>query len=316
MLKVDLPKIDYPQIKLIGVGNMGCDAVNYMFSKGIYGAEYLVCSSDKEALDSSQVADKIYIENAITDDIYITEKTRKSYKNEILASFTNSTNALVVVADLSEFITSGLSSDFSQIKEEIKSDEVYDAKILCIGLITLNKNKDNDKEISILQQCFDTILLFPDDEPLYSNHPYFTSQENIFHYQIYKASCCIIENFTVKWYVCTNFKDLYEIMKNKGGLAYMGIGIADEDNHPLRAAEMAISSLLSQNLHNSKAKKAIILVTTSDYDILIDECYECLHYIENELIDDVFILYNLGSDKNLGKRTEITVIVCDIEENL
>jgi cell division protein FtsZ len=310
MLKVDPPKNDYPKVKLIGVGNMGCDIVNYLFTKGIYGTEFLVCNSDEKTLNASPVIDKIHIENTFSIDSKLNEKGRKSYKNEILSFFTRLTNALIVVAELSEYENSGISSDVRQIKEEFIVNDINKEKILCIGLILSEKNEANKHSISKLQNSFDSLLLFSECDFSQSEHPYYNSKENILHYFLHKASSCIIETFTIQGFVCTDFRDLYYMMKNKGRIGFMGIGIAETDKSILKAVEMAFQSLLMKGTDLKTIKKILLSFNTKDYGITIPEVCECTDFIQKRTSKNAVIMWGAGLDNNLEDKNEITIIIC------
>jgi len=314
MLKVNLPKADYPKVKLIGIGNQGCNAVNYMFTKGIYGTEFLVCNSDEKVLDSISVIDKIHIENTASNEIKLNEKARNSYKNEILRFFTKSTNALIVVAELSEYENFGISSTFRQIKEEFIVNDINKEKILCIGLIISDNNESKKYTISNLQNSFDSLLLFSEDDFSQSKHPYYNSQENNLHYFLHKISSCIIETFTIKGYVCTDFRDLYYMMKNKGCIGYIGIGITEGKNSIIHAVEMALQSLLMKGTDLKTIKKILLSFNTKDYGITIPEVEECTDFIDNITSKDAVIMWGAGLDADLIDKTEIILIACDFKK--
>ena len=60
-LSFDLPKNQSNVIKVIGVGGGGSNAINYMFSKGIKGVDYVVCNTDAQALENSSVPNKVQL---------------------------------------------------------------------------------------------------------------------------------------------------------------------------------------------------------------------------------------------------------------
>jgi hypothetical protein len=60
-IKFDLPKHKSNVIKVIGIGGGGSNAVNYMYREGIKGVDFVICNTDRQALENSPVPNKIQL---------------------------------------------------------------------------------------------------------------------------------------------------------------------------------------------------------------------------------------------------------------
>lgn len=66
-MEFDIPKENSSDIKVIGVGGGGSNAVNHMFNQGIEGVDFIICNTDRQALDLSPVPYKIQLGKELTD---------------------------------------------------------------------------------------------------------------------------------------------------------------------------------------------------------------------------------------------------------
>ena len=96
-LSFDLPKNQSNVIKVIGVGGGGSNAINHMYSKGIKGVDYVVCNTDAQALESSNVPNKIQLGVNLTEGLgaganpIVGEKAAIENLNEIKSMLENNT---------------------------------------------------------------------------------------------------------------------------------------------------------------------------------------------------------------------------------
>ena len=103
-LSFDLPKNQSNVIKVIGVGGGGSNAINHMYSKGIKGVDYVVCNTDAQALESSNVPNKIQLGVNLTEGLgaganpIVGEKAAIENLNEIKSMLENNTKMVFITA--------------------------------------------------------------------------------------------------------------------------------------------------------------------------------------------------------------------------
>ena len=105
-LSFDLPKNQSNVIKVIGVGGGGSNAINYMYSKGIKGVDYVVCNTDAQALENSNVPNKIQLGVNLTEGLgaganpIVGEKAAIENLNEIKSMLENNTKMVFITAGM------------------------------------------------------------------------------------------------------------------------------------------------------------------------------------------------------------------------
>ena len=105
-LSFDLPKNQSNVIKVIGVGGGGSNAINHMYSKGIKGVDYVVCNTDAQALENSNVPNKIQLGVNLTEGLgagantIVGEKAAIENLNEIKGMLENNTKMVFITAGM------------------------------------------------------------------------------------------------------------------------------------------------------------------------------------------------------------------------
>jgi cell division protein FtsZ len=105
-LSFDLPKNQSNVIKVIGVGGGGSNAINHMYSKGIKGVDYVVCNTDAQALENSNVPNKIQLGVNLTEGLgaganpIVGEKAAIENLNEIKSMLENNTKMVFITAGM------------------------------------------------------------------------------------------------------------------------------------------------------------------------------------------------------------------------
>lgn len=105
-LSFDLPKNQSNVIKVIGVGGGGSNAINYMFSKGIKGVDYVVCNTDAQALENSSVPNKVQLGVNLTEgmgagaDPSVGEKAAIENLNELREMLEKNTKMVFITAGM------------------------------------------------------------------------------------------------------------------------------------------------------------------------------------------------------------------------
>lgn len=327
MLKFDLPKAQSSIIKVIGVGGGGSNAVNYMYKKGIKDVDFIVCNTDAQALEASEIPTKIQLGKGLgAGNIpQVAEKAAMEKAEEIKAILEKNTQMLFITAGMGGGTGTGAAPVIAELAKQIDLPDQQENKILTVAIVTLpfsfegkKRREQAEKGIEQLKKYVDAILVINNDKLRdFGNLPMsqaFEKADNV----LTTAAKGIAEIITVKALVNIDFRDVNTVMKNSG-VALMGSGIAGGENRAYQAIEMAINSpLLNDN--NIKGAKNILLYFASsfDHEITMDEITEITDYIGNEAGEDVNVIWGAGYDDNLGENLSITLIATgfDKQENL
>ena len=134
-LSFDLPKNQSNVIKVVGVGGGGSNAINHMYSKGIKGVDYVVCNTDAQALENSNVPNKIQLGVNLTEGLgaganpIVGEKAAIENLNEIKSMLENNTKMV--------FITAGMGGGTGTGAAPIISKLAMEMNILTVGIVTM-----------------------------------------------------------------------------------------------------------------------------------------------------------------------------------
>ena len=251
-------------IKVIGVGGGGCNAVNYMFREKVEGCSFIVCNTDRQALDGSPVPVKIHIgDNALgagTDPA----KGRKA------ALEAHDRIDKVVLGEETQmlFITAGMGGGTGTGAAPIIAKMAKDKGILTVGVVTLPFENEGDNAMSRaidgiheLVKNVDSLLII-NNEKLYDFfgshlvHEAFPKADEV----LATAVKGITEIISRPGYINVDFEDIKTMMRNRG-MALMGCGTGTGKNRIDDAVKGALQSPLLNDFDLKTAKSLLINIT-------------------------------------------------------
>ena len=163
-MEFDLPKGTTSIIKVIGVGGGGSNAVNHMFDQEIKGVDFIVCNTDRQALDISPVPYKIQLGPSLTEGRgagAIPEIGRNAAVEnieDIRALLSNGTKMVFVTAGMGGGTGTGAAPVIAQVAKELS--------ILTVGIVTVpfafegrRRRQQAEEGLDVMRQCVDTLLV-------------------------------------------------------------------------------------------------------------------------------------------------------------
>ncbi len=317
-LQFDLPKDQSSIIKVIGVGGGGSNAVNHMFEQGIIGVNFVIGNTDQQALECSQVPNKIQLGPKLTQGLgagsnpecgmQSTEESIEEIK-EILSK-----NTKMV------FVTAGMGGGTGTGGAPVVARVAREMGILTVGIVTTpfsfeGKRKYNQalEGIAKLKEHVDTILVISNDKirEMYGN----ARQSDAFNHAnniLSMAAKSISEIITVPGYINVDFADVKYVMMN-GGAAIMGAASAEGERRALKAVQGALNSPLLNDNDIRGAKRILVNISSGpDEQVTIDEITEINEYIQ-EVAKDTDIIFGTCDDPNMGSKLSVTIIATGFE---
>ena len=310
-------------IKVIGVGGGGCNAVNYMYRQKIEGCTFIVCNTDRQALDKCDVPVKIQLgDDGLGAGTNPTEGRNAALnsQDEIEKILDNNTKML--------FITAGMGGGTGTGAAPVIAAMAKKKGILTVGVVTLpfryQGNETLSKAIdgiSELENNVDSLLII-DNEKLFEVYGDLLIQEAFPKADEVLATAVrgITEIIKKRGHINVDFKDVSTMMKNdnRGGSRYalMGCGTGTGKNRIEDAVRTALESPLLNDFDLNTAQKVLINVTTGDNQ-------EGLTMSQYREVSDMIKKYT-GNAENFksglvfdetpefGDRVNITVIVTGI----
>lgn len=258
-------------IKVIGVGGGGCNAVNYMYNQKIEGCTFIVCNTDRQALDKCDVPVKIQLgDEGLGAGTNPTEGRNAALnsQDEIEKILDKDTKML--------FITAGMGGGTGTGAAPVIASMAKKKGILTVGVVTIPfRNQGNETMskaldgITELENNVDSLLII-DNEKLFDVYGDLLIQEAFPKADEVLATAVrgITEIIKKRGYINVDFKDVSTMMKNdnRGGSRYalMGCGSGTGKNRIEDAVRSALESPLLNDFDLNTAQKVLINVTTGD----------------------------------------------------
>ena len=310
----DIPSQSRSIIKVIGVGGGGSNAVKHMHKQGIKDVEFIICNTDRQALESSTVPNKLQIGVDLTEGLGAGAKPERGRqaalesREQIRELLSNGTKMLFITAGMGGGTGTGAAPVIAQVAQELN--------ILTVGIVTApflfegKKKRDQAEQgIKELSEHCDTVLVILNDKlrQLYGNLTMgqaFAKADTV----LTTAAKSIAEIITVTSDVNVDFEDVKTVMKDSGA-AVMGSSITEGENRARRAAEEALNSPLLNNTDIKGAQRILLSIMSGDQaELEMDELSEITEYIQDKAGEDAEMIFGHGTDETLGQSIRVTVI--------
>ena len=310
---VDLPKEKSSIIKVIGVGGGGGNAVNFMFTEGINGVDFIICNTDQQVLESSPIPNKIRIGDNLTEgrgagsNPEVGKLAAEESLEEIIEALGVNTQMV--------FVTAGMGGGTGTGAAPVIAKAAKDLGILTVGIVTTpfifegSKRKlAAEKGIEELREQVDSLLIISNDriKEMYGNLPIskaFQYADNV----LSTAAKGIAEIITIAGSINVDFEDVKTAMKNSG-VSILGNGLAEGQDRAKRAAELALNSPLLNDNKILGANDLLVNISYGAEEASMDEYALINEYLQGEAGMDANLKCGLCYDEALGNKISVTVI--------
>lgn len=305
------------EIKVIGVGGGGSNAVNRMIAASLAGVEFISANTDAQALARSDAKIKIQLGDKLTKGLgaganYEVGKKAAEEDRERIAEALDGADMVFITAGMGGGTGTGAAPIVAEVAKEVGA--------LTVAVVTKpfrfegkRRNAASDLGIKNLKERVDAIIVIPNDKLLE------VSKENVTMIEAFGYADDVLRQgvqgisdiIIVPGLVNTDFADVKTIM-TQAGSALMGIGIASGENRAVTAAQMAISSPLLES--SIAGAKGVLLNITGSPDMGIHEVNKACSIIEETADDDANIIFGSVIDENMKDSMKITVIATGFGE--
>lgn len=304
-------------IKVVGVGGGGGNAVNRMISSGIRGVDFIAVNTDKQALNYSAATIKMAVGEKLTKGLGAgsnPEIGRKAAEEsaEDLKKVLESSNMVFITAGMGGGTGTGAAPIIAQIAKEMG--------ILTVGIVTRpfafeGKKRTDQATAGIMQlkEEVDALVTIPNERLKYVSEQKITLQ-NAFEVAdsvLLQAVQSISELITVPGLINLDFADVSTIMRN-AGYAHMGMGRASGKDKAEEAAKMAIQSPLLET--SIAGARGVILNITGSPDIGLEEVEQAAAMVQTSAHPEAHIIFGAAIDENLEDEVKITVIATGFDD--
>ena len=308
--EIDNQYQDIANIKVIGVGGGGGNAVDRMAKVGISGVELIAVNTDKQALARS-LAKPIPIGEKVTSGRGAGAKPEVGQK-----SAEESRDSIVEALDDAQmvFITAGMGGGTGTGAAPIIAEIAKGKGILTVGIVTKpfafegsHRMKQAEAGIAELAQHVDSLIVIPNERLKYVSDQKitFTNAFGIADDVLRQGVNSVTDLITMPAFINLDFADVTAVMKDAGH-AHMGIGRASGKDKAEQAANAAISSPLLETTI-SGAKGVIISITASP-DITLEDVDTAAGIVRAQADEDANIIFGVAFDEKLDDEMIVTVI--------
>ena len=315
-----LPKNQSSQIKVIGVGGGGSNAVNYMYEHGIKGVDFVICNTDLQALEASPIPTKIQLGKNLTEGLGagsnpdVGMKAAQESSDRICELLDANTKML--------FITAGMGGGTGTGAAPVIAEIAREKGILTVAVVThpfTNEGgyrKQYAKEgLNELKKQVDTLLIINNDKliEVYGDLT-LTQAFGKANEVLNTATKGIAEIISQHLLVNIDLNDARKVLENSG-TAVMGQAQATGENRAIDAVSEALDSPLLNDNEIVGAQQVLLRIVTGsgDDEIKMSELGKIKNKIQQAAGRDVNIIEGIGIDPDLGSAVNVTVIATGFE---
>ena len=302
---------DFANIKVIGVGGGGNNAVNRMVESELKGVQFLSVNTESQVLELSKADVTIQIGEKVTKGLgaganpQIGEAAAQESREDIIKALEG--------ADM-VFVTAGMGGGTGTGAAPVVAECAKEVGALTVGVVTKpfafegkRRRAAAEKGIEFLTQKVDTIIVIPNDKLLQvvdkkcSLSDAFGKADDVLRQGIKGISDLI----QIPGLINLDFADVKTIMTEQGE-ALMGIGLATGENRAADAAKMAINSPLLET--SIDGAKGILLNISGSANLSLFEINEAAEIISDAADPDANIIFGSVIDESLGDSVQVTVV--------
>lgn len=306
----------FANIKVVGVGGGGCNAVDRMIEEGLQGVEFIAINTDAQALMLSKAPVRVRIGDKLTRGLGSggdPETGRKAAEEsaEEMYDVLRGADMVFITGGMGGGTGTGACSIVAQISGEVGA--------LTIGVVTRPFSFEGSRRIQSaeggineLKEHADTLIVIPNDRLLQivdkraNLHDAFKMADDVLRQGVQGIS----ELITVPGLINLDFADVRTIM-SEGGAALMAVGNAKGEERAREAAEKAISSeLLDITIDGARG---ILFNVTGGPDLTLFEVNQAAAIIKETAHPDVNLIFGAVIDPSLSDELRITVIATGFE---
>ncbi|MTI85097.1 MAG: cell division protein FtsZ [Firmicutes bacterium] len=317
MLDFEMEMDQFANIKVIGVGGGGNNAVNRMINSGLKGVEFIAVNTDAQALQMALASNKIQVGSKLTKGLgaganpEIGQKAAEESRDEI--------EQVLRGADM-VFVTAGMGGGTGTGAAPVVAEVAKEVGALTVGVVTKpftfeGRKRMNQAETGIeeLKNKVDTLITIPNDRLLQvvEKHTSIVEAFRIADDVLRQGVQGISDLIAVPGLINLDFADVKTIMKETGS-ALMGIGSASGDNRAVEAARLAISSPLLET--SIEGARGVLLNMTGGGSLGLFEVNEAAEIISQAADSEANIIFGAVIDEQMDEEVRVTVIATGFEE--
>ncbi len=298
------------QIKVIGVGGGGGNAVEHMIERAVQGVEFICANTDAQALGRSSAHKTVQLGQT---GLGAGSKPDKGREAAVVAE--DDIRAAIDGAHML-FITAGMGGGTGTGAAPVIARVAKEMGILTVGVVTKPFDWEGGKRminaeagLSELEANVDSLIVILNEKLLEVLGEDITQDEAFSHANdvLKNAVGGIAEIINVPGLVNVDFEDVRTVM-GEPGKAMMGTAVAAGPDRARIASEQAVACPLLDGIDLSGAKGVLVLVTTAKGSLKLSESKLAMNTIRAFASPDAHVIYGTAHDDSLGDQIRVTVV--------
>ena len=304
------------QIKVIGVGGGGGNAVEHMLNEGVQGVEFVCANTDAQALNRSGATQIIQLGGkglGAGGKPEVGRAAAEEAVEEIKAAIAGS-NMLFITAGMGGGTGTGAAPVIARVAKEMG--------ILTVGVVTKpfefegnRRMKSADAGVAELEANVDSLIVVLNEKLLEVLGDDVTQDQAFAHANdvLKNAVGGISDIIHMPGLVNVDFEDVKTVM-SEPGKAMMGTAVAAGPDRATKAAEGAVACPLLEGIDLSGARGVLVLIAASRNNFKLAESRNAMTAIKRYAAEDAHIIYGTAYDESLGDQLRVTVIATGLSQ--
>jgi cell division protein FtsZ len=309
-----------PRITVLGVGGAGGNAVNNMIEAGLEGVDFVVANTDAQALAQSKATRKIQLGMTTTEGLGAGAQPEvgRAGAEESMAEIMEQLSGAHMV-----FIAAGMGGGTGTGAAPVIARAVREAGILTVGVVTKPFALEGDRRMRVaergiteLQQFVHTLIVIPNQNLFRVANDRttmaqaFAMADEVLHAGVRGVTDLIV----MPGLINLDFADIKSVISEMGK-AMMGTGEAEGEDRAMRAADMAISNPLLDDV-TMKGAKGVLINITGGPDLMLFEVEQAANRIRAEVDPDANIIFGNTILEDMEGRIRVSVVATGIDAEL
>ena len=298
------------QIKVIGVGGGGGNAVEHMINQGVQGVEFICANTDAQALHRSAAGTLVQLGKTGLGAGSKPEMGRASAEDAVESIRQAITGAHML------FITAGMGGGTGTGAAPVIARVAKEMGILTVGVVTKpfdfegkRRGKQADDGVAELEANVDSLIVVLNEKLLEVMGDDVTQEQAFAHANdvLKNAVGGISDIIHIPGLVNVDFEDVKTVM-SEPGKAMMGTATAGGPDRATKAADSAVACPLLEGIDLSGARGVLVLIAASKQTFKLAESRNAMNTIRRYAADDAHVIFGTAYDESLGDQLRVTVI--------
>jgi cell division protein FtsZ len=298
------------QIKVIGVGGGGGNAVDHMIAQGVQGVQFVCANTDAQALNRSSADHIIQLGNTGLGAGAKPEAGRAAAEEAVdrIRQSIDGAHMLFITAGMGGGTGTGAAPVIARVAKEMG--------ILTVGVVTKpfefegnRRTKLADEGMEELEANVDSLIVILNDRLLDVLGDDISQDQAFAHANdvLKNAVGGISDIIHMPGLVNVDFEDVKTVM-SEPGKAMMGTAIASGPDRATKAADAAVACPLLEGIDLSGARGVLVLIAANRNTFKLSESRNAMNTIRRYAADDAHVIYGTAYDESLGDQLRVTVI--------